>query len=590
MNIDDQAIHDLLTRQIDLMRFERSVARDALRQLERMQEEVEANLRRRELSALNRRDLERLLFEIDAVLAHYYGLIGGMVQEAQTEVVADEHEWLLWWLGGLSAAYVLDGAVKPLPAARLADLSAHALVGGLTLSEAVAAQRRGLFDVLKRTVRLAAADGASFDDVADVFKRQAAQLRTLTRTWAGSIQGAVHYAFGSINPLVKGWRHVAVLDGHTSGMCTARHGLVWDKKKQPVGHAYPFRRPPLHPNCRSRLAFVFDLAAPFHGITGEDWVKGRTLPQLQEQFGHGIGQMLHDGEISLADAVRSDGLASVTLAELKQKTYAKMSDDLRNKLANRRIINMNVSRVGMRSDWNNFPDVVLMHSKSTISGHSLYQAAKGGDLTAAVALVDDYLNDGALNEIGKLLAPHENVRLLPVHAVEMSGRNKLPAAYAAWLEQAFELPIEYGIVQADKVGRTGADGFERLVKSVRFDGEVVAGQKYLLIDDAVTQGGTIADLRGYIESSGGIVVGVTALMGKPHSARLAITKPTLGQLRKSLGRDFEAWWQEQFGYDFSKLTESEARYINKQITRSGVDAVRDTIIARRLETVGHSGS
>ena len=85
-------------------------------------------------------------------------------------------------------------------------------------------------------------------------------------------------------------------------------------------------------------------------------------------------------------------------------------------------------------------------------------------------------------------------------------------------------------------------------------------------------------------------MGVTALMGKPHSARLAFTKPTLGQLRKSLGRDIEAWWQEQFGYDFSKLTESEARYINKQITRSGVDAVRDTIIARRLGTVGHSGS
>lgn len=64
---------------------------------------------------------------------------------------------------------------------------------------------------------------------------------------------------------------------------------------------------------------MFDLAAPFHGITGEDWVKGRTLPQLQEQFGHGIGRMLHDGKISLADAVRSDGLASVTLAELRER-------------------------------------------------------------------------------------------------------------------------------------------------------------------------------------------------------------------------------------------------------------------------------
>jgi len=31
-------------------------------------------------------------------------------------------------------------------------------------------------------------------------------------------------------------------------------------------------------------------------------------------------------------------------------------------------------------------------------------------------------------------------------------------------------------------------------------------------------------------------VGITTLMGKPHSARLAITKPTLGQLRGTLKR------------------------------------------------------
>ena len=85
------------------------------------------------------------------------------------------------------------------------------------------------------------------------------------------------------------------------------------------------------------------------------------------------------------------------------------------------------------------------------------------------------------------------------------------------------------------------------------------------------------------------MVGVVTLMSKPHFAILVITKPTLGQLRKSLGREFNAWWQEQFGYDFSKLTESEARYINKQFTRSGADTVRDTIIARRLEAISHAG-
>lgn len=102
-------------------------------------------------------------------------------------------------------------------------------------------------------------------------------------------------------------------------ICTVRHGLVWDKQYEPIGHNYTFRRPALHPNCRSKLVFVFDLDAPFEDISGEDWVKGRTLEELQEQFGKGIGQMLHDGTISLSDAVKSGGLKAATLDELRRK-------------------------------------------------------------------------------------------------------------------------------------------------------------------------------------------------------------------------------------------------------------------------------
>jgi hypothetical protein len=42
----------------------------------------------------------------------------------------------------------------------------------------------------------------------------------------------------------------------------------------------------------------------------------------------------------------------------------------------------------------------------------------------------------------------------------------------------------------------------------------------------ITQGGTLADFRGYIEHNGGSVIAASVLMGKPHSAKLAITKPT----------------------------------------------------------------
>lgn len=235
-----------------------------------------------------------------------------------------------------------------------------------------------------------------------------------------------------------------------------------------------------------------------------------------------------------------------------------------------------------RTEWNNFPDVVISHKTGTIAEHAEYAAAKAGNLHAAISVVDDYLTKETLIDIKNIIDKADVVQLVPVHAEESTGRNKLPIAFASMLEWYLGSRINQTIVQSTRAFRTGADGITRLVKSVRFNGDVVKGQKYLLVDDAVTQGGTLADLKGYIESNGGQVVGAAVLMGKPHSAKLTITKPTLGQLRKLAGKDLEAWWNEQFGYDFSRLTESEARYIAKQIHRSGVDAVRDKLTAARF--------
>lgn len=156
MNINEQAIHDLLTRQIDLLRFERSLARDVLRQLARMREDVEERLRRRDLAELNRRELERLLADISAILAHYYGLIGNDMAKVQQQTVEDESDWLFWWLGALAADFALSGNVKPLSDTARADIGKNVLTGGLTLGEALASLRRNLFESLMRTVRLAA--------------------------------------------------------------------------------------------------------------------------------------------------------------------------------------------------------------------------------------------------------------------------------------------------------------------------------------------------------------------------------------------------------------------------------------------------
>ena len=108
---------------------------------------------------------------------------------------------------------------------------------------------------------------------------------------------------------------------------------------------------------------------------------------------------------------------------------------------------------------------------------------------------------------------------------------------------------------------TGADGYHRLAFPAVFQGTVEAGTKYLLVDDFVGQGGTIANLRGHVEHQGGIVVGAVSLTGKQYSARLRLSADTLKTVRVKHGEELERWWLANFGYGFEKLTESEARYL-----------------------------
>lgn len=135
------------------------------------------------------------------------------------------------------------------------------------------------------------------------------------------------------------------------------------------------------------------------------------------------------------------------------------------------------------------------------------------------------------------------------------------------------------MVQAAKVSRTGADGFHRIALPPPFDG-VLAGRydAAVILDDTLTQGGTLANLRGHLGYQGVRVIAATVLTGKQYSARLALSPDTLANLRNRHA-DLEAWWNTVFGHGFAELTESEARYL----LRSGqeADAIRDRILAAR---------
>jgi hypoxanthine-guanine phosphoribosyltransferase len=172
-------------------------------------------------------------------------------------------------------------------------------------------------------------------------------------------------------------------------------------------------------------------------------------------------------------------------------------------------------------------------------------------------------------------------RLLPIHALESKGVNEIPAAMAKLLSGWLGFPVETSIVQANTVGHTGASGFQRLANQACFVGEVERDEQYLIVDDFVGQGGTLANLIGYIESQGGHAAGATALTGKPYSAMLAPDDLHIQVLRDKHGREFEDWWRETFGFGFDCLTRSEARYLENS---PDAQTIRDRLAAAGLES------
>jgi hypothetical protein len=106
------------------------------------------------------------------------------------------------------------------------------------------------------------------------------------------------------------------------------------------------------------------------------------------------------------------------------------------------------------------------------------------------------------------------------------------------LSQLLDLPVASGIIQINRVTQPGATGYHRLAFPAIFGGSV-APFNYLLVDDSIGQGGTLANLRRFVEAEGGTVVGATVLTGKEYSAKLRPEEETLINLRRKHGEQLE---------------------------------------------------
>ncbi|MGC1547994.1 MAG: PLxRFG domain-containing protein, partial [Rhodanobacter sp.] len=269
---------------------------------------------------------------------------------------------------------------------------------------------------------------------------------------------------------------------------------------------------------------------------------------------------------------------------VKSDEYLQHGESYRDRVQNRAATSF--SRDGWDKD---FPDTVTAHTPGFVRDHPDYAAAKAGDPEAAMRLARDAVTHEFVQKVKDGIPEGSDPVIVPVMAREAGGENRIPQMAAEVLADRLGLKTDDNIMQTDKVSRSGSDAIHRLANQPAFDGKVEPGRNYVLLDDTLAQGGTLAQLKTHIEREGGHVVLATSLTAKDYSRKLALDPDTLRKVRGRFG-PIESWWKQQFGHGFDGLTESEARAIlTYDKGRLSPDALRNRVDAGRIPEIQRVG-
>ena len=236
-----------------------------------------------------------------------------------------------------------------------------------------------------------------------------------------------------------------------------------------------------------------------------------------------------------------------------------------------------------------FPNATLMTTRTALMAkhEDLFRKAKAGDGNAAMELIDALMSDKKRRDkVLQLKKDFPDVAVAAaVHAEEETGRNALPRMFAKYIADTLGIKADDTIVQSVRAGHTGKDAWYRLTHRAQFDGEVEAGKEYILVDDHITQGGTINELRSYIENEGGKVVAVVALTSSKGSSILSPRKETIDELKQRYPDIDQLLRDADIAGSVDAITNSEAEYIKT----FSPDTFRNRVAEAKRERVAEDG-
>lgn len=230
-----------------------------------------------------------------------------------------------------------------------------------------------------------------------------------------------------------------------------------------------------------------------------------------------------------------------------------------------------------RAPWDEFPPVIRNGDLKDLSSQEEYIAAKSGDVYSAMVMVKRLLKPSTVMTIKRQIG-ETRPKVLPVIAQEALGMNTIPLATANLIAEALGLEVERDVFQSNSPKRTNKGADHRLAFLPQFEGPIEQGRHYILIDDTLAMGGTIAALHGFVKNQGGLVCASMVMTAHEGSLELPITPGMIKAIEDKHGKEMDEFWRTEFDFGVDLLTQGEAGHLKKA---KSVDEMKQRIRAAK---------
>ncbi|QIA76654.1 minor capsid protein [Rodentibacter caecimuris] len=327
--LDEKIAYALTDRKILHFRYDAHLRREVFKRLNHTQRNLLNRLSSAGVEALQKRELDKLLRELKKEIAQIY-------QELTAYTDAELSGFLMSETTALQHLYndvVGFDFFNAVPDYKLKAMQRVSLIAGAPLEDWWKKQGNETAFRFESLMRQGLLDGKQtnelISDVKDLMGTSRRHAETLVITAVAKTADEAHQALRDENlDLIKEEKHLATLDTRTSEVCRVRDGLRWDIDKKPIDHDLPYRRPPLHPRCRSILQLVlkswkelgFDnvdevpesTRASMDGqvsenVNYENWLKGKSQAEQDVVLGKGKADLWRRGVITFRDMLDQSG-------------------------------------------------------------------------------------------------------------------------------------------------------------------------------------------------------------------------------------------------------------------------------------------